>query len=148
MARAASTKEATSRLTSHSHGAGKRLVEIVDVEDEPALRRGKAAEIHQMAVAAGLHMDAGRRRLRQIGGHHAGGAAVEGERRLQHAAIAQRHQIRLPGRVGGAQDADRVRPARMRPPAGMRIARHACRAAACPQPFRSAGVMRDEWASG
>ena len=29
-----------------------RLVEVVDVENKPALRRGKAAKIHQMAVAA------------------------------------------------------------------------------------------------
>ena len=90
-----------------------------------------------MAVAADLDMDAGHRRLGQIGRHDAGGPAVKGEWRLQHAAIAQRHQIRLPGRIGGAQDADRVRPLRMRPPAGMRIARHAVA-----QPFAGGPPVR------
>ena len=78
-----------------------------------------------MGVAAHLDMEAGRRRFSQIGRHDAGGPPVKGEWRLQHAAIAQRHQIRLPVRVGSVQDADRVRPTRMRAPAGMRIARHA-----------------------
>jgi hypothetical protein len=41
---------------------------------------------------------------------------------LQHAAVAQRHQIRLSSRIGGAKDADRVRSLRMRPPCGMRVA--------------------------
>ena len=32
-----------------------RLVEIIDVEDDISLRRGEAAEIQQMSVAASLH---------------------------------------------------------------------------------------------
>ena len=103
-------------------GCRQCLVEIVDVEDEPALRRGKAAEIHQMAVAAHLDMDAAHRRAGQIGRHDAGGPAVKGEWRLQHAAIAQRHQIRLPSRIGGLENADRVGSLRRRPPGGMRVA--------------------------
>ena len=35
--------------------SGKRLVEVVDVENDVALRRGKGAEIQQVRVAAGLH---------------------------------------------------------------------------------------------
>jgi len=77
-----------------------------------------------MGVATHLDTDSSRRRFSKIGRHHAGRPAIKGERRLQHAAIAQRHQIRLPRRVGSVQDADRIRPAGMRPPAGMRIARH------------------------
>ena len=34
-----------------------RLVEVVDVEDDVALRRREAAEVHQVRVAAGLHAD-------------------------------------------------------------------------------------------
>jgi hypothetical protein len=78
-----------------------------------------------MGVAADLDVDAGPRRFRQVGRHHGSRPAVERERRLKHAAIAQRHQLLLPGRVRGAKDTDRVRSTRVPPPAGMRIARHA-----------------------
>ena len=50
---------AVSRLTSHSHGRRQGLVEIVDVEEDVALRRGEAAEVHQVSVAAGLHAKSG-----------------------------------------------------------------------------------------
>ena len=53
------TMLAASRLTSHSQGAGQRLVEVVDVEDDVALRRGEAAEVQQMRVAARLHAQPG-----------------------------------------------------------------------------------------
>ncbi len=36
-------------------GSGQGFVEIVDVEKDVALRRGEAAEIHEVGVAAGLH---------------------------------------------------------------------------------------------
>jgi hypothetical protein len=98
------------------------LVEIVDVENQPALRGGKTAEIHQMAVAAHLYVDAADRRAGQIGRHDTRGPAVKGEWGLQHAAIAQRHQIRLPSHIGGLENADRVLPLRRRPPGGMRVA--------------------------
>ena len=44
---------------------GQRLVEVVDIENQPALRRSETAEIHQMSVAARLNMDARRRRAGQ-----------------------------------------------------------------------------------
>ena len=53
-------------------GRGQCLVEIVDVENQATLWRGKAAEIHQMAVAADLDIDAADRRLGEIGRHDAG----------------------------------------------------------------------------
>ena len=87
---------------------GECLVEIVDVEDQPAFRRGEAAEIHQVRIPAGLDVDARGRRGSQVGGHDAGGAAVERERRLQHAPIAQWHQVRLAGHIRGAKDCERV----------------------------------------
>jgi len=77
-----------------------------------------------MAVAADLDVDAAHRRAGEVGRHDAGGAAVEGERRLQHAAIAQRHQLRLARRIGGAKDADRIRSIMGRPPAGVLVAGH------------------------
>ena len=60
------------------------FVEIVDVEEDVALRRGETAEIHEMGVAAGLHAKTGRRCRGQIRRHDRGRAAVEGERRLRH----------------------------------------------------------------
>jgi hypothetical protein len=116
-------------------GRRQGLVEVVDVEEQPALRCGKAAEIHQVSVTAHLDIDAGRRRFREIGRHDPGRPAVKREWRLQHAAIAQRHQLLLLVRIGGAQYADRVRPGPHAP-----AKRHAHRAArgrgaACRWPF-------------
>ena len=37
--------------------AGQRLVEIIDVEKNELLRGVEGAEVHEMAVAAGLHGD-------------------------------------------------------------------------------------------
>ena len=39
----------------------KRLIEVVDVEDQPPVRRGEHAEIQQVRVTAGLHPDVGLR---------------------------------------------------------------------------------------
>ena len=39
--------------------AGKRLVEVVEVEDEVALGRREAAEVREMGVTAELHVEAG-----------------------------------------------------------------------------------------
>ena len=61
-------------------GCGQCLVEVVDVENQPALGCGKAAKIHQVAVAAHLDIDPADRCAGQIGRHHPGRAAVEGER--------------------------------------------------------------------
>ena len=74
-------------------GRRQGLVEVVDVEDDVALGRGEAAEIQQVAVAAGLDMNARRRRGGEVGGHDARRAAVEGERRLQHPAVADRDEF-------------------------------------------------------
>ena len=53
--RPAIAKLAASRFTSHSHGPGQRLVEVVDVEDELALGRGEHAEVGEVGVPAELH---------------------------------------------------------------------------------------------
>ena len=52
--RPAISKLAASRLTSHSHGPGQGLVEVVDVEHQLALGRGEDAEVRQVRVAADL----------------------------------------------------------------------------------------------
>ena len=61
---------------------GKRFIEIVDVEDQAALGRGKGAEVREVGIATGLHLDAGVRRVGQVGGHDRGGPAIESEGRL------------------------------------------------------------------
>ena len=45
LSRPASSRLAASRLTSHSHGPGQRLVEVVDVEHQPPLGGGEQPEV-------------------------------------------------------------------------------------------------------
>ena len=70
-----------------------RLVEVVEAEHELAVGGGKAAEVREVRVAAELRVEARPRPAREIGGHQVGGAAVERERRHQHAAVADRHEL-------------------------------------------------------
>ena len=51
-------------------GAGKCLVEVVDVEQDLSLGRAEEAEVRQVGIAAQLDVDARARRRRQVGGHH------------------------------------------------------------------------------
>jgi len=87
-----------------------------------------------LAIAAGLDTDAGRRRVRQVGRHDGRGSTVERKGRLQHAAIAQRHELRLPRRIRGVKDGDRVGPARTRAPRRVRVACHAAAERLAPDP--------------
>ena len=118
-----SMTEAARRLTSHSHRAG-------DVSSKSLMSKmiwrsggGKASEIREVTVATGLHVQSGARRPRQVRGHHAGGAAIECERRLQHPAIADRHQLLHPAGVRFVQDVQGVQPAFGCLPAAMLLAR-------------------------
>ena len=74
-------------------GARERLVEVVDVEHEPALGRREHAEVRQVSVAAALHVQPRARRSREVVGHDLGRATVEGERRHEHPAVADRHEL-------------------------------------------------------
>lgn len=77
-------------------GAGQRLVKVVDVEDESAVRRGIAAEVHQMRVTTDLNGHVGVRRVRQVAGHHRGGAPVESELAGEHARVPDRDKFLHP----------------------------------------------------
>ncbi len=99
---------AARRLRSHSHGPGERLVEVVDVEHEVALRRGEATEVREVGVAAELHLDPRARGPGQIGGHHVGGPAEEGERRGDHPPVADRDQLGHARRGLLLQQRDRI----------------------------------------
>ena len=56
--RAAISKLAASRFTSHSNGPGVRLVEVVDVEHERAVGRREPTEVREVGVAAALDAQA------------------------------------------------------------------------------------------
>ena len=71
----------------------RRLVEVVDVEDEDPLRRAERAEVREVRVAAQLGANARVRRPREIRRHDQCAAAVEGERRRKHPAVPDRHQL-------------------------------------------------------
>ena len=49
--------------------ARQRLVEVVEAEDEPAVRRGEDAEVREMRVAAELGVQARPRHAREVGRH-------------------------------------------------------------------------------
>ena len=61
-------------------GAGMGLVEVVEVEDEVALRRGVEAEVPEVRVTADDRCDAGGGQPGEVCGHDRGGTAEEGER--------------------------------------------------------------------
>ncbi len=89
------------------------LVEVVDVEDESSLGRRVAAEIEQVAVAAGLDVDPARRRSIEVVGLDGGRAPKERERRLEHPPMADRDQILEPARVRSLEQRDDVAPRAM-----------------------------------
>ena len=70
------------------------LVEVIEVEDQPAIGRGECAQVAHMRVAAKLAHDPGGRKLRQVGGHHRRRAAKVSERRLRHQLILELDQRR------------------------------------------------------
>ena len=112
---------------------GKRLVEVVRVEDERPFRRGEQAEVRDVRVAARLDRDVAARRGRQVERHHGRRAAVERERRRRHASVTQREQIRESVGLLGEDDRDRI-------PAGGELDRAVARCVAPPAepPGRSA----------
>ncbi len=104
---------------------GQRLVEVVEVEDEAPVGGGEGAEVGEVGIAAGLHAQARDRGPRQVGSHHRGGAAVEGERRGRHSPVADRDQLRDPRARLPLEDLDRVLAVLGRAPAGVAGARRA-----------------------
>ena len=104
--------------------AGERLVEVVEAEDDPPVGRGEAAEVRQVRVAAELGVEPRPGPAREIRGHQVGGAAVERERRDEHAAVADRDELGHARLRLLLEQLDRVGPVRGRLPVGVRGARH------------------------
>ncbi len=119
LSRPAMAKLAASRLTSHSHGPGH--VSSKSLMPNTSRRSGERedTEVHQVGVAADLGGDPRPGRAGQVGGHDERRAPVEGERRHQHPAVADRHQLGHPGHGLLFQQRHRVRPVRARGEAGM-----------------------------
>ena len=114
--RAAIVKLAAMRLTSYSNGPGKRLVEVVEVEQQRPLGRGEHAEVRQVGIAAQLDGQTGPRRVLQVGGHDLGRAAIERERARPSCARGAPE----PGRARGSRSAPRAaRPGSGRSAAGV-----------------------------
>ena len=71
-----------------------RLIEIVDVEQQPSVRRGIGAQVAHMRVAANLRHNVRPRQRRQVRRHDRNRAAKIGKRRLRHQLILQPDQRR------------------------------------------------------
>ena len=110
--------------------AGERLVEVVEAEDELAVGRGEAAEVRQVGVAAELGVEPGARAGREIRRHQVGGAAVERERRDEHAAVADRNELRHARLCLLLEQLDRVGAVQGRLPVAVR----------CPRDLRARGL--------
>src|SRR3954447_8309322 len=77
-----------------------------------------------MGVAAELHVQPGASATREIGRHQGGRPAVERERRDEHAAVADRHQLGHACLVLLPQQDNRIGPVRRRFPIGVDTPRH------------------------
>jgi len=104
--------------------ARKSLVEIVDVENYVAFGRGKATEVHQMGVTAGLYLEPGAGSVCQVGGHLRGGTSKKSKGRRDHPSVANRKKFREPALVGAEQQIDRVATILGRFPSRVRFTRH------------------------
>ena len=100
-----------------------RFIQVVNVEDDPPLGRGKAAEIAQVRIAARLHAKARGGRAGQVHRHVERRPAIEGERRRQHAAVAQGNQLGDSPSVAFLDQSERVRSVVRRTPDGVGAAR-------------------------
>ena len=120
--RQARTKLAARRFTSHSQGAGRVSSRSLMSKISAPFRGGVVAEVEQMAVAARLHAQPARRRDGQVCGHVERRASIEGERRLQHASVANRDQLGKSPLVRLLEQAQRIRAAARRLPGRVRVA--------------------------
>ena len=102
---------------------GRRLVEVVDVEEQVTLRRAEDPEVREMRIAADLDVQPRVRGRGQIGGHRQRRAPEVGERRDQHAPVANGHELRHPGPGLLLEQVDRVHAVREHPPVGVARAR-------------------------
>ena len=99
------------------------LVEVVDAEHEPPIRRGERAEVREVRVTAELHVEPGPGLVGEVRRHRVRRAAIERERRDQHPPVADRHQLGDAGRRLLLQQLDGIAPIVRRRPFAVRRSR-------------------------
>src|SRR5208283_340175 len=72
--------------------AGMRLVEVVQVDDQVPFRGGVKAKVAEVGITANYWADSSCGEMRDVLGHHAGGAAQEPIGGGHHAADPDRNQ--------------------------------------------------------
>ena len=105
------------------------LVEVIDVEDQPAFRGGEPAEVHQVPITAKLHREPSARRRSQIGGHARRRSTEEAELRLCHPPVADRQELGHPALPLRHQHVHRIGPIRRRLPIAVSVPRTSLRSA-------------------
>ncbi len=105
-------------------GTAGGLVEVVEVEDETAFGREEEAEVVDVCIAHGLHVEAGGYRARQVGGHDGGPGAVEGERGGAHTLVPDGQQFRDAAALILPDLSKRVRPTLLPGQRGLAAAGH------------------------
>ena len=85
-----------------------RLVEIIQVEDNPVVERRIGAKIFYVRIAAQLRHETGVRMTCEIGRHDRHGAAKEPKRRSRHALILDRDEPRDAPAHGLREEGQRI----------------------------------------
>src|SRR5215217_6671838 len=100
-------------------GSRQGLVEIVEIEEQGALRGGVRPKVQEVSIAAKLSLDAGLRGASEVVGHDDGRPAHECEQRSHHARVPDRYEVRDPVPGLCLQEVDRARPILCRRPRRM-----------------------------
>ncbi len=139
LSRPATAKLATSRLTSHSNGPGS--VSSKSLRLKTSLRSGaaKPPKLERWASPQSWVCKPVREPVGEVGRHQVGRTAVERERRDEHAAVADRHELRHAALRLLLEQLDRVGPVRRRLPVACDERGTSARAA-FPRATRSATV--------
>ena len=102
----------------------KRLVEVVQSEQQRSFGRRERTEVREVRVAAQLHVQAGSRRVLEIRRHDLRRAPIERERRDQHPPMTDGYEVGLPSGVLLLEQCDRIGTIGSRRPSGVHRRRH------------------------
>ena len=118
--RPATAKLATRRLTSHSNGPGSVSSKSLTPKTSRRSGAAKAPKFERCASPQSWACSPVRGVAREVGCHQRGRAAVERERRDEHAPVADRHEFGHAGLRLLLEQDDRIRPVRRRLPLAVR----------------------------
>ena len=91
-------------------GSADGLVEIVQIEDQFAVRGGERPQVLHVRISTQLSQQAGVGQPPEVRRHDGRGAAEERERRRFHALVADRQQLCDPAFLGFPQHVRRIEP--------------------------------------